>query len=56
MNTYYATTDQSTTIQGNVITANCSCGESYAILVDDNTKVVVCNDCYENSSNREKYI
>jgi hypothetical protein len=56
MNTYYATTEQATTIQGNVITAKCTCGESYAILVDDQTKVIICDSCHDNSSKKEQYL
>jgi hypothetical protein len=56
MNTYYATTEQAEQINGKTNNCKCACGESYAIIISDDTQIIICNDCYENSSNREKYI
>jgi len=58
MNTYYATVEQSETkkICGEVITTKCACGESYAYLVDDDTKVIICDGCYENEGYHYQYL
>jgi hypothetical protein len=56
MNTYYATIEQAEEIKGETTKCKCACGESYAILASYDTQIIICDDCYENSSNREKYI
>ena len=56
MNTYYATTEQAEQISGASITSNCACGQSYAILVDEATKVIICDSCHNNSPKKEQYL
>lgn len=56
MQIYFATTEQAEKIDGQTVNAKCSCGQSYAIQKNENILVVVCDACYENSSNFEKYI
>ena len=55
MNTYYATTFESTHILGEKIKAHCQCGESYAFQIDENNKVIICNSCTETVSNYERF-
>ena len=56
MNTYYATTEQNENdLTGETIIVQCNCGQSLAVKTTQNTLVIICDTCYENSSNKQKY-
>ena len=40
-----------------IITRNrCDCGESWGFIIEnENEQVIVCDACYENAPNKEKY-
>jgi hypothetical protein len=54
MNTLYATTDQAEKIEGTTTKAKCSCGESYAIITQ-NEIVIICNACTEEADSIERF-
>ena len=56
MNTFYATTEQAESIEGQTKNCQCDCGQSYAIIVDEATEVVICDACFDNAPNFKKYI
>lgn len=40
-----------------IITRNrCACGDTWGFIIEDeNEQVIVCDACYENAPNKEKY-
>jgi hypothetical protein len=56
MKTYYATTEQAESINGKTKKCKCDCGESYAISIDEEINVIICNQCYDDASYNEQYI
>ena len=52
----YITTEQAENgnFKGETKSIKCDCGESYAIIENEDD-LIVCNACYENASNFEQY-
>jgi Zn finger protein HypA/HybF involved in hydrogenase expression len=55
MKKFYATTEQAEQIKGETKSCQCDCGQSYAIVLNDQTEVIICDACHENSSKIEQY-
>jgi hypothetical protein len=56
MKKFYATTEQAEQIKGETKSCQCDCGQSYSIVLYDEIEVIICDACYENSSNIEQYL
>jgi len=53
MNTLFATIEQAENLVGETILVFCDCGETYAVLVDDDM-VVACDSCYDHSPLKDR--
>ncbi len=56
MRTFYATETQADQIEGETKSCQCDCGQSYAIMIDNTSQVIICDACHENSSKIEQYL